>query len=193
MKQNKVIAITGGIGTGKSTVLSEIKKLGYPVYSCDETYGELIKDKAFLTELKAIFPVAVDENFCFDKLKLANAVFNDKTKLKKLNDFTHPYILKTIFDKIKNGGDTLSFVEVPLLFEGGYQTLFDGVIVIKRDLEERILSTIKRSGLTREEVLKRIENQFDYEKLNDFAHTIIYNDDLSLLEEKVIDAIKKIC
>jgi len=193
LKQNKIIAITGGIGTGKSTVLETIKKLGYPVYSCDETYRKLIKDKAFLTNLKAIFPIAVDEKFNFDRVALSNAVFDDKTLLKKLNDFTHPYILKTIFDKIKDSENALSFVEVPLLFEGGYQDLFDGVIVVKRDLEERILSTIKRSSLTREEVLKRIENQFDYEKLDDFTHTIIYNDDILSLEKKVIDAIKKMC
>ncbi|MBO4555448.1 MAG: dephospho-CoA kinase [Elusimicrobiales bacterium] len=92
---------------------------------------------------------------------------------------------------IEKSGAILSFIEVPLLFEGGFQDLFDGVIVIKRDVEERIAAIIKRSGLTRREVLLRIKNQFDYEKTDENAYTIICNDDLSSLEKKVMDAVEK--
>ena len=192
MKQNKVIALTGGIGTGKSTVLEIIKDLGYPVYSCDNEYKELTKDKAFLEKLKVIFPFAVDGDYNLDKVALAKTVFENKEELKKLNDFTHPYILKSIFDKIKESSATLSFVEVPLLFEGGYQTLFDGVIIVKRDLEERIASIIKRSALTKEEVLKRIQNQFDYESLTVGEYTVIENGSLESLTDRVSDCIKKL-
>ena len=89
----------------------------------------------------------------------------------------------------KNTGVTI--VEVPLLFECGYEKYFDGVIVITREKEERIKSVISRSNLTREEVIKRMKNQVDYDSFDLSPYAIIKNDgDIETLKKKVLSATK---
>ena len=89
------------------------------------------------------------------------------------------------------------FHEVPLLLENGFESRYDGVIVIYRNLEDRISSVITRDGLSKEEVLKRIKNQFDYENNDISAHTIIVNDgvkdNLTDKVKAVISEIEKNC
>ena len=77
---------------------------------------------------------------------------------------------------LTNAETGLCFHEVPLLFENGFDALYDGVIVVKRDLTGRIKSVVERDGLTEQEVLKRIKNQYDYENNCFLAHTVIEND-----------------
>ena len=84
------------------------------------------------------------------------------------------------------------FAEVPLLFEGGYQKDFDGVIVVLREKSARIGAVAVRDGLSEEEVERRIKNQFDYENKSIFEHTVLYNDgDLAKLREKVGSVLEK--
>ena len=85
------------------------------------------------------------------------------------------------------------FIEVPLLFEKGYQQSFDKVIVVLRNKEQRILSVIKRSNLTKEQVVARIENQVDYDKIDLSKFIVINNDkDEKELKEKVISALENL-
>lgn len=156
------IAITGGIGSGKSTVCDIIKAHGYKVFSCDEIYKQLLCDVDYVKRLAGIFPDVVRNN-CIDAKKLASIVFDDETALKKLNAIAHPMIMKRLLNDMAREQDKLVFAEVPLLFECGYEHLFDKIIVVERDIEERITSVIKRSHLTREEVSKRMQSQFAYD------------------------------
>ena len=90
----KKIAITGGIGSGKSLVLECIKEWGYPVFSCDEIYKELLQTKEFSQKITAAFPTCVkDEKI--DRKELANIVCNNKEQLELLNKISHPIIMKT--------------------------------------------------------------------------------------------------
>lgn len=89
----------------------------------------------------------------------------------------------------------VAFAEVPLLFEGGFENIFDKVIVLRRDISVRVESVIQRDGISEDEVKKKIKNQFDYESLSDNGYTIIYNDGdrLTLREEavKFLNELKK--
>ena len=166
-QQRKCIAITGGIGSGKSTVLNLIKQLGYPVFSCDEIYRELRNTKEYLLGLKELFPqIFANENADFKKL--AQIVFENKNQLLKLNSYAHPLIVKRLLGNI-NQIEGISFAEVPLLFESNLAEFFDYIIILKRAKQERIESVRKRDGISEEEVLNRISNQFDYEN-NDFSN-----------------------
>ena len=103
----------------------------------------------------------------------------------------HPLVLKTAINKARRGGKELSFVEVPLLFEGNYQKTFDGVIVVTRGLDLRIAGVKKRSDLSEEEIRKRMSAQINYQEFDLSPYTVIDNDGaMAELKEKVICAIK---
>jgi dephospho-CoA kinase len=157
----KRIAVTGGIGSGKSLALQRIAELGYPIYSCDEIYKNVIKSKAYIRQIEGVFPSCI-VNGEIDRRKLSELVFAGEENLAKLNAIAHPLIMKELFSKMDEDKG-LVFAEVPLLFEGGFENLFDCVIVIKRNLRERINATMKRDGLDESAIKKRIGSQFDYD------------------------------
>ena len=133
----KKIAITGGIGSGKSTVLQYLKEKSYIVFSCDEIYRDLSNTYEFIEKLKKLFPDAIVDGK-LDRKKLSNIVFKDKEELLKLNRLTHPLIMEKLLYEMEKASSGVVFAEVPLLFEGNYQTKFDYVIVVVRDLNDRI-------------------------------------------------------
>ena len=168
------IAITGGIGSGKSTVAAFVKEMGYTVVSADEAYARIAQDEAYLAEVKKLFPAAVHgEPPALDRAALSAEVFADKEKLAKLNALAHPAIMREMFAEAE--GKDVAFFEVPLLFEGGYEKLFDKVVVVKRAKEERIESVCRRSRLTRAQAEARISAQIDYG--GDFDGCIVLEND----------------
>lgn len=191
-QSNIKIAITGGIGSGKSTVAEIIKCKGYAVFSCDKIYDELLKDNAFLKKLSKEFGGVLTDGGDLNRTKLAEIVFNDKETLKRLNALTHPAIMKKVKEKCK--GEAISFVEVPLLFENGFEKVFNGVIVVLRDKEERISATVKRDGTDRAKVILRINSQLDYENCDFTQYYVLHNDrnlaDLTQKTEKILKKIK---
>ena len=187
MKDNYLIAVTGGIGSGKSTVLSIIKNLGYPTLSCDQVTDEVYKKPFVKRRLAKMFPKAKGGKIFIkiEKKVIAKEVFSNKEKLKELTDYLTPIILSETLKKARKIKGKV-FVEVPLLFECNAQDKFDKIIVVKRDFNERIESVINRSNLSKKEVLERINSQFDYENSNLTNCEIIQNNgDLSSLENKV--------
>ncbi len=179
MKKN--IAITGGIGSGKSTVLRILKNAGYPVYSCDEIYKEVIKQADYVEEVKHVFPGVV-ENGEINRQKLASEVFNDEDKRTALNAIAHPKIMQALKEKLQTSKEGFVFAEVPLLIEENYQKDFDAFIVILRPLSDRITSVCSRDGASEALVRSRIRTQYNYEetgareKLEKAGAIILVND-----------------
>lgn len=192
----KKIAITGGIGSGKSTVSEIIRKMGYVVVSADKVYSELLLNEDFvkeICELMNISPIEKDGHVTIDRKALSALVFSDKTQLSRLNDFTHPRIMNEIFRR-SEGVEPLFFAEVPLLFERGYETEFDNVFVVRRQLDLRLSGTAKRDGKTEAEIRKVIDNQFDYEGNKSGYKSIIIenNGTIQELETEVSEAVKRL-
>lgn len=192
MKQSK-IAVTGGIGSGKSSACKIIKSLGYPVYSCDEVYSQIINDKGTVSELAVTFGKDIQNlDGSLNKTKLSGIVFNDKNKLEKLNSITHPKIFEIMFLLSAKEKGTV-FYEVPLLFEGNYQNLFDGVIVLMRDEKTRIKSVAERDSISEEKVFLRINNQYNYNNCDFTKYYVIHNDgNFDELQYKIEDLLFKI-
>ena len=192
-KSGKIIAVTGGIGAGKSTVAKILKNSGYKVFGADETYKKLLKNGDF--KRKIYNATGLRYNGRFIKKQVADAVFGNPDKLKALNDATHSEIMRVMLEKSKKAASKsggLVFNEVPLLFEGGFESLYDGVIVVVRNKEVRIAAVLARDKTDEKRVLARINNQIDYEKKDLTAYTLIENDgDLSSLSKKVRKAVEK--
>lgn len=192
MTQNNFkIAITGGIGSGKTEVCSIIKSAGFPVFSCDEIYFELLNSGTFDNDLKNTFGEQIFIEGKLDRKKLSGIVFENKEELEKLNKITHPKILDAAFAKMK--AYKLCFLEVPLLFENGFETLFDSVIVVLRELNDRIESVVKRSGISTKEAILRIKSQFNYDNCDLTKYYVIHNNsNLAHLSECVNKILKDV-
>lgn len=173
MKQNNIkIAITGGIGSGKSTVAEIITEKGFTVISCDKVYVDLLNNDEFVSKISEEFD-GILTNGLLDKGKLASLVFSDEQKLKRLNEITHPVIMEKVFELMSE--HKVCFCEVPLLFEGGYERNFDYVLIVLRDLNERVASVVARDNIGEEEVIKRIKAQFNYDNLDFTQYYVIHN------------------
>ncbi len=191
--ERKRIAITGGIGSGKSAVLKIIAENGIKTISSDQIVKELYGKPEIKRLLLSVFPEAIKgkERLKIDREELARQAFSSPEKHKKLTELITPIVMDEI-DRRTKRDKGLVFVEVPLLFECQYQNRFDGVWVIYRGLDDRINSVIARSNLTKKQVIERIHKQVDYDKLDLSKYTVIENSgNLNQLNEKVCENIKK--
>ena len=191
------IAITGGIGSGKTTVSKIVRSLGFDVYSADVIYNELLDDDKVVEkiyDLLELKKVVVDGRVYFDRQAVSSAVFSDREKLRKLNTFSHALVyerLKEIFNEYPY--EKPVFFEIPLLFEEKKEDEFDKVFIIYRDVNDRIKAVKKRSGLNEKDIVARIKNQIDYDIFDFKKHTLIINDcSFEELEERVKLAIESI-
>lgn len=194
MQNKKIIAVTGGIGCGKSEVCAVIAGEGYPVFSCDDIYASLTSRRGFLTErLEKAFGGVLRPDGSLDRKELASRVFSDPSARKKLEDITHPAIMAELLERAKAANSSTVFCEVPLLFENGYERLFDGIIVVTRALRERVKAVKARSGLSEEQIYARIGAQCNYSSLDLSGCYVMDNcGDKAELRKKVIKILQNI-
>ena len=183
----KIVGLTGGIGSGKSTVLNQFKNLGINTYSADKAAKKLINsDKGLIKSIKNLFGGNIYENNILDSVKLSKIVFNDPYKLKSLNSIIHPAVAKDFESFIKNNNGDYIVKEVAIIFETNTEDNYDKIILIRAPLEERIKRVILRDNLSREDVIRRVNNQIDDSTIIDNCDYIIDNNNLKDLKEKVL-------
>ena len=184
------IGLTGGIGSGKSTIAKIIETLGYPVYISDSKASELINRdeeiKKHLTELLGKDIYQSDGNL--DKKRLATIIFNDKEVIKQVNGIVHPAVTRDFMEWCSAQRRPLLFFESAILFEAKLENLFDYIILISTDLETRVERVISRDATTREKVIERINNQMPDEIKQSKSNFVIYNNN----DDKVIKQILSI-
>jgi dephospho-CoA kinase len=176
------IGITGGIGSGKSTVAKVFEVLGIPVYYADEAAKRLMnEDEELKQKIKLQFGDLAYKDDKLDKKYLADIVFTSPEKLALLNALVHPATLKDADNWMHKQRTPYTLKEAALIFESGAQEHLDYVIGVTAPAPLRILRTMQRDGITREEVLARIDKQMDETikmKLCDF---VITNDEQEML------------
>ena len=184
----KVIGLTGGIGSGKSSVLEIFKKIGISTYNADESAKDLISsDKKIIYSIKQLFGEDIyNENELNSKL-VSKIVFNDKEKLKSLNSIIHPAVAID-FDNFcsKHRDESYIVKEAAIIFETKSENLFDKIIYVKAPKEIRIGRVMQRDKLSRDNVLNRIKNQINETSIIDKCDFVIDNIDFTELEKKVL-------
>lgn len=181
------VAVTGGIGAGKSEFMRAVKELGIKTYSADEINAELLRDKRYIEKLSAAFPLAVKDGKV-DKTALREEVFSNEKKRKTLNALAHPEIRRKI-EEIT--GDAV--VEVPLLFESGMTDLFDRVIVVTAGEDVRINRIVSTRNISKDLTKSIIKNQTtDDERIKRADYVAINDGTRKELYEQAKNIIKRI-
>ena len=183
----KIVGLTGGIGSGKSTVLNQFENLGINTYCADKAAKKLINsDKDLIKSIKNLFGDNVYKNNILDTVMLSKIVFNDPYKLKSLNSIIHPAVAKDFESFIKTINGDYIVKEVAIIFETNTEHNYNKIILVRAPLEERIKRVILRDNLSREDVMKRVNNQIDDSTIIDNCDYIIENINLKDLKEKVL-------
>ncbi len=194
----KWIGLTGGMGTGKTTVSGIIQSLGYHVLNADKNAHEALQKTSpvFSRIIQTFGPHILRPDGEIDRKKLGDIVFADKFQLSKLESIVHPQIqelTKRDRQKLAESGIALAFYDIPLLFEKRLEKSFDKILTIscKRDLQ--IQRAMQRTGLSEEEIRKRLAAQLPMEVKVRASHYTIRNDgSLEELKIKVQDVLLKI-
>lgn len=187
----KIIGLTGGIGSGKSTVANLFKSKGVPVYIADTEAKKLMESRNIITKITNYFGNDILVNSKIDRPKLAKLVFNNPEKLSELNNIVHPEVQKHFQNWLKNKKD-FPFVikEAAILFETGGNKQCDKVITVVAPQELRIQRVKERDKVTREDVLERIKNQWTDEMKISASDFVIENIDIENTKTKVDQILK---
>lgn len=191
---SKIIGLTGGIGSGKTTVAEKFLERGIPTYNADERSKILLNKSEIIDEITAIFGLEIlNEEKIIDKKKLAQIVFNQPKKLQELNKILHPRVGEDFENWVReNHKKPIVVKEAAILLESGSYKNCDYIILVTANLEDRIKRVIARDKTTRQEVINRINNQWSEEEKVKYAHFVIVNDDLDKLDEQMEEILKKI-
>lgn len=188
-----LIAITGGIGSGKSVVSRVLDAMGYEVYDCDSRARGIIDNSGeILLEIAGrISGDVIDENGVLDRKALASIVFSDSAKLEILNDITHGAVRRDLAEwkNRRRGGNRPVFVETAILYQSGIDRMVDEVWEVTAPIEERVARVMARDGIGREAVCRRIESQ---KIVVDSPHgnvRVIINDGFTPLLPQIIDCV----
>ncbi len=181
-----IVGLTGGIGSGKTTVAKLFANLGVPVYNSDIEAKKLMQKSVVIR--KRITRLFGEESYHHENLNtqfIAQKVFGDKEALKKLNDIVHPAVRRHFSHWAKRQKYNYVIQESALIFESGIQEKYDKIILVVAPVEIRINRLQERDNTTRKQLLQRIENQLPDSEKKGLADFIIENIEIEKTKLKV--------
>ena len=176
----KIIGLTGGIGSGKTSVAAKLRALGARVFDADEAAKKAVLPgtEGFLKVVETFGPQIVDADGKLNRMALAEIVFNDKAALKRLEEIIHSYVWQEtdkFLSECQQSGERAAVLDIPLLIECGWHQKVDEVWLVVLPVEKQIMRTMKRSGMTAEAVQARIAAQMPLEEKKKYATLVIDN------------------
>lgn len=193
----KIVAVTGGIGSGQTTVCEEFKRMGSKIINVDKKAKEIIrKDKTVQNELKKEFGKYVFyRNGKLNKKLLAQIVFNDEGKVQKLNSIVHPRMVESMIEEMEtarfSGNYPLIIIDAALIYEINIEHLFDAVIVVYANKTQRIKRVAARDKMKKEDITARIDKQIPLDEKRKWADYVIDNrgeiEDLKIQVERTFN------
>ena len=194
----KVIGLTGGIGSGKTTVSNMFKDLGIPVYIADVEAKKLMNtSKDVKQKIISLFSPKAYENNELNRSYIATKIFNDASYLKKMNAIIHPKVAKHFKKWMQKQTSPYVIKEAAIIFEHNMQAQYDAVITVIAAAEVRIDRILKRDKTTKDKVLAIMKHQLDDEEKAKMSDFVIVNDKLEHTKEQVLNVhnsiLKKLC
>jgi dephospho-CoA kinase len=184
----KIIGLTGGIGSGKSTVAEFFSALDVPVYNSDEEAKALmVNSKKLKKSIIALLGKKAYKGKILNKTYIADKIFKDGALLQKMNDLVHPAVRKHFLKWAKKQDAPYVIQETALIFENSVAEFYDGTILVTAPENIRVDRVMKRDDCTKKEVMDRLKKQLpDAEKIP-FTDHVIENLELEKTRQKVID------
>jgi len=194
MNRPIVVALTGGIGSGKTTVLNLFKEKGIPCYIADEQAKKMMVENKNIKKaiIKEFGEKAYHEDEQLNTSYLASRVFADAQELDKLNRIVHPAVRDHFNSWVKEQNAQFVIYESALVFEHKQEQSFDDIILITAPVEERIKRIVKRSGASKDDIKKRMNRQMDDNLKVNKSTYIINNIKYKELVDKVDNIYNKI-
>lgn len=187
----KIVGLTGGIGSGKSTVARAFQKFDVPVYIADDRSKYLLSNnKDVILKVTSLLGnkayINVNGKVDANRAYIASQVFNDKKLLKKLNEILHPAVHKDFEQFTLLNKESLYIIyEAAILFETGGASKCDFTILVTASREERIKRVMQRDDVSLKDVESRMQHQWSQKQKLDLSNFVVYNDYIDLLPLKV--------
>ena len=193
---SKIIGLTGGIGSGKSTAAKEFESLGIPVYYADDEAKKIAATPIVQHQLIATFGSVICEHNQVSKTKLATLVFSDQAKLQQLNAVIHP-LINTHFKKwvVAHANFPLLVKEAAILFESGSAANCDYVVSVQAPEADRIHRVMVRDEVTEAQVLQRMQHQWTdamRAEKSDFILTNLCRESLLIQVKSLVETLRKL-
>ena len=184
----KVLGLTGGIGSGKTTVAKFFQELGVPVYIADDEAKKLMHENQVLKEkISSLFGREAYKDGVLDRKFIASQVFQDKEKLEQLNAVVHPAVAEDFEHWKRQQSFSYVVYEAAILFERGGHSRNDFNLLVTAPHEVKVQRLLARDNSTLEEILARMNNQWSDEKKAALADFVIENIDLSSTRDAVVE------
>ncbi len=183
----KRLGVTGGIGSGKTTVCRIFRVLGVPLFVADVVAREMMEnDPSLRKEINAIAGRDLYLTGSLDRRELARIIFNSPELLQRVNAAVHPAVLK-LFDQWAESSEApYVIMESAILFEARADALVDRVLTLSVPVEERIARVMGRNDLSREQVIERIKNQLEDAEREEQSYYVINNSDNEMIIPEIL-------
>ncbi len=187
----KVIGLTGGIGSGKTTVATIFKEFGIPIYIADLEAKKIMQYPEVIEDIKLKFGDSIFDEGVLNRSKLASIVFNNREKLDVLNKIIHPQV-KNDFEIWLKKNEKFQYViyEAAILFESGRYKECDYIITVTAPVEVRIQRVVQRDKTTPDAILDRMKMQWNDAQRSEKSNFIIDNVDLSIVKQEIVKILK---
>ena len=183
----KTVGLTGGIGSGKTTVAKMFQELGVPLYIADDRAKQLMNtSKVIKKKLISLFGEEAYTNSQLNRPFLASKIFENAALLKQMNAIVHPKVGADFLRWKKKQSAPYVLKEAAIIFENNMASQYDFIITVVADLEIRIARVLKRDGTTKDKVLAIVSNQLTDSEKAEQSHFVITNHDLDETKAQVL-------
>jgi len=182
------LGVTGGIGSGKTSVCRVFDALGVPVFSADREAREIMEnDIAIISGINSIAGKDLYTNGSLNRMELAAIIFNDNILLKKVNSLVHPVVFDHFGRWVLEQTAPYVIMEAAILFESGASKIVDKVATVVAPVEQKVERIIRRNELSRGQVLERMRNQMDDEARIKLSDYVIHNSENDMIIPAILN------
>lgn len=187
IRKVRKLGVTGGIGSGKTTVCRVFNVLGVPVFSADAVARDVMDiDTGIMLRINTIAGKNLYENGSLDRTELARLIFNNEGLLEKVNALVHPIVFSRFREWEKKQDAPYVVMEAAILFESGAYKIVDRILTVVAPMEERVNRVIHRNNLTREQVMERMRNQMDDNQRIESSDYVINNSENDMIIPEIL-------